>query len=213
MRSFSVLLTLILTITASSYAWPSTDYPTLEAREHGERNKTDSNDPEHALKKSCKRMRRLNALSQLSANQTKLDAWVAEGKLDIAGVEVIKEKAANATTELQTLQSNTTLVAECAVVNAERRSVRQCKKMKKLTKLVALAGNETALTAFEQKKGLNETGIERLKAKIAEASTKLQEMQSNNTLTDFCAQRQQQKDDGKSIFTRSSYKTKKSNSC
>ena len=204
MRSFSVLLTLIFTITASSYAWPSTNYPTLEARKQGDRNNTDSNDPGNALKRSCKKMRRLNALSQLSANQTKLDTWVAEGKLDTAGVDAIKEKAANAIAELQTLQSNTTLVAECAVVNAERRSVRQCKKIKKLTKLAALAGNETALAALEQKKGLNETAIERLKTKIAEASTKLQEMQSNNTLTDFCAQRQQQKDNGKSIFTQSS---------
>ncbi|KAJ4990848.1 hypothetical protein SVAN01_03637 [Stagonosporopsis vannaccii] len=196
MRSFSLLLALIFTLSASSNAWPSTSHPALEVRKHGEGNNTDSNDPEHVLKKSCKKMRRLNVLSQLSANQTKLDTWVAEGKLDTDEVNAIKAKAANATTELQILQSNTTLVAECAVVDAERKSVKQCRKMKKLTKLARLAGNETALAAFEQKKGLNETGVELLKTKIVEASTKLQEMRSNTTLVDFCAQRKQQKGDG-----------------
>lgn len=192
MRSFSVLLALLFAFVATSYAWPSAYFPTLEARKHGDGNSTKSNDPEHALKKSCKKLRKLNALSQIAANQTKLDAWVAEGKLDIAEVGVIKAKVANATAELQTMESNTTLINECAVMNAERKSINQCKQMKMLTKLAALAGNETAMTAFEQKKRLNETGIEKLKAKIAEAQTKLTDMQSNTTLTDFCTQRAQQ---------------------
>lgn len=150
----------------------------------------------------CKKLRKLNALSQMAANQTKLDVWVAEGKLDTAEVDAIKAKAANATAELQTMKFNTTLVSECAVVGAERKSVNQCKQMKTLTKLAALAGNEeTAMTAFEQKKGLNETSIKKLRAKVAEAQTKLINMQSNTTLRDFCTQRaqqQKQKGDGES---------------
>ena len=197
MRSISVLFAILFAFAATSYAWPSAEYPTLEVRKHGDGNSTKSNNPERALKKSCKKMRKLTALSQIAANQTKLDAWVAEGKLDTAEVDAIKAKAANATAELQTMQSNTTLAGECAVVDAEHKTVQQCKQMKKLTKLAALAGNDTAMAAFEQKKGLNETGIEKLKAKVAEAATKLQEMQSNTTLTDFCTQRQQQKGNGK----------------
>ncbi|KAF3053778.1 hypothetical protein E8E11_005015 [Didymella keratinophila] len=192
MRSFSVILALLFAFVATSYAWPSAEFPTLEARKHGDGNSTKSNNPENVLKKSCKKMRKLNALSQIAANQTKLDAWVAEGKLDTAEVDALKAKAANATAELQTMQSNTTLVSECAIVNAERKSVNQCKQMKMLTKLAALAGNETAMTAFEEKKKLNETGVAKLKTKIAEAQTKLKDMQSNTTLTDFCTQRAQQ---------------------
>ncbi|KAJ4339159.1 hypothetical protein N0V95_007844 [Ascochyta clinopodiicola] len=193
MRSFSFLLALLFACAATSYAWPSADFPTLEPRKRG--NDTESNNPERVLKKSCKKLRKLTVLSELANNQTKLDAWVTAGKLDTAEVDAIKAKAANATTELQSMQANTTLVGECAIVNAERKSVNQCKQMKKLAKLAALAGNDTAMAAFEQKKGLNETGIEKLKAKIAQASTKLQEMQSNTTLTSFCTQRQQQKGD------------------
>ncbi|KAF9700528.1 hypothetical protein EKO04_001899 [Ascochyta lentis] len=194
MRSFSFLLVLLFACAATSYAWPSVSFPTLEPRHHG--NDTNSNNPERVLKKTCKKIRKLNVLSELANNQTKLDAWVAEGRLNTAEVDAIKAKAANSTAELQTLQSNTTLVGECAVVNAERKSIRQCRQMKWLAKLAALAGNDTAAAAFEKKKGLNETGIEKLKKKIAEASVKLQEMQSNTTLTSFCTQRQQQKGDG-----------------
>lgn len=197
MHSFSILLTLLFAFAATSYAWPSIDFPTLEPRkQHG--NGTNSNNPERVLEKSCAKMRKLTVLSEIANNQTKLDEWVAKGKLDTAEVDTLKAKAANATTELQTMQSNTTLVGECAVVDAERKSVSECQQMKKLTKLAALAGNETAMAAFEQKKNLNETGIENLKVKITEAETKLKELQSNTTLTDFCAQRQQQKGDGES---------------
>mgnify|MGYP004507274719 CR=1 FL=1 len=97
-------------------------------------------------------MCRLNALPQIASKQTKLDAWVAEGKLDTAEVDPIKAKAANATAELQTMQSNTTLVSECTIVDAEHNSVKQCKQMKRLTKLAALAGDEAAMAAYEQKR-------------------------------------------------------------
>lgn len=146
-------------------------------------------------------MRRLYAVSQITANQTKLDGWVAEGKLNEAEVDALETKAAAATTELRALQSNTTLVSECAAVSAERKSIFQCMRLKQLTKLATLAGNATALAAFGQKKGLNETQIEALKAKIADAPTKLRALMSNTTLTTFCTQRRQNSGDGKFIIT------------
>lgn len=196
MRSISVLFAILFAFAATSYAWPSAEHQTLEVRKPSDGNNTKSDDPERALKKSCKKMRKLTVLSEIANNQTKLDAWVAEGKLDAPEVDAIKAKAVNATAELQAMQSNTTLVGECAIVDAERKSAQQCRQMKKLTKLAALAGNDTAMAAYEQKKGLNETDIEKLKTKVAEAATKLQELQSNTTLTDLCTQRQQQKGDG-----------------
>ena len=77
MRSFSFLLALILAFATASYALPSTDFPTLEARKEGKGNGTQSANPEKALKQMCKKMRNLNAVSMLAANQTKLDSWVA----------------------------------------------------------------------------------------------------------------------------------------
>ena len=197
MRSFSFLLALILAFATASYALPSTDFPTLEARKEGKGNGTQSSNPEKALKQTCKKMRNLNAVSMLAANQTKLDSWVAAGKLDQAGVDALKAKAATATTELKTMQSNTTLVTECAAVDAERKSVSQCMQMKQLTKLATLAGNATALAAFEQKKKMNDTQIEMFKTKIADAPAKLKEMMSNTTLTTFCTQRQADNKDKK----------------
>lgn len=200
MRSFSFILALLFALTATSYAQPGAGHADLEVRKdgNGNGNSTRAMGPDRALKQSCRKMRRLFALSQITANQTKLDAWVAEGKLNTAEVDALKSKAANATAELQTLQSNTTLVAECAVVNAERKSIAQCMRLKQLTKMASLAGNSTALAAFGQKRGLNETQIEKLKAKIADAPTKLQALMSNTTLTTFCTQRRQAKNDGES---------------
>lgn len=197
MRSFSFLLALILAFATASYALPSTDFPALEVRKEGKGNGTQSANPEKALKQTCKKMRNLNAVSMLAANQTKLDSWVAAGKLDQAGVDALKAKAATATTELKTMQSNTTLVTECAAVDAERKSVSQCMQMKQLTKLATLAGNATALAAFEQKKKMNDTQIEMFKTKIADAPAKLKEMMSNTTLTTFCTQRQADNKDEK----------------
>lgn len=197
MHSLCVLLALLFACTATSYAWPSAELPTLKPRKHYEDNNTSLDHSERVLKKLCKKMRRLTIVSEIAANQTKLDVWVTEGKLDANEVNAIKAKAANATTELQAIRSNTTLVGECAIVDAERKSAKQCKQMKQLAKLAALAGNDTAMTAFEEKKGLNETQIETLKAKVSEASVKLQAMQSNTTLANFCAQRQQQNSNSK----------------
>lgn len=197
MRSFSFLLALVLAFATASYAWPSADFPTLEARKGGKGNGTQSANPQKALQKECRKMRNLNALTQLAANQTKLDSWVSMGKLDQAGVDALKAKAANATTELKTLESNTTLVTECAAVNAERKSLGQCMEMKQLTKLATLAGNATALAAFESKKKMNETQMEKFKTKIADAPAKLKELMANTTLTTFCTQHQADNKDKK----------------
>ena len=53
--------------------------------------------------------------------------------------------------------------------------------------------NTTAMDVFVAKKELNTTEVDTLKKKIAGAETKLMEMTSNTTLTDFCTQRQQEK--------------------
>ncbi|KAF2449960.1 hypothetical protein P171DRAFT_428079, partial [Karstenula rhodostoma CBS 690.94] len=132
-------------------------------------------------------------LTELAANQTKLDNLVSKGKLNATEVQVIKDKAANATTTLKTLQANSTLVDECNVIAANRQVKAQCSAMKKLVRNAALASNATAMDAFVAKKKLNDTQVTKFKERISEAQTKLQELQSNTTLTDLCAQQKSQK--------------------
>ncbi|KAF2686200.1 hypothetical protein K458DRAFT_298990 [Lentithecium fluviatile CBS 122367] len=193
MRSFSFIVALLFAFVAVSHAFPN--FQLLESRK-GRGNGTskgNSTTQGNSVNRACKQMAKLTKLTELAANQTKLDAMVAKGKLNDTEVAEIKSKAADATTQLQTMQSNTTLVTECAVVDAHQKDVSQCKRMKKLTKLAAMANNQTAMDAFVAKKELNSTQVTKLQEKIANATTKLQEMSSNTTLTDLCTQIQEQK--------------------
>jgi hypothetical protein len=109
--------------------------------------------------------------------------------------------------ELKMLMANSTLVGECAVVNAHKKDVKTCKEMAKLTKLAALKGNTTAMDAWvarrekmmEKMGGMKGNGtmgadsekmMARLQEIIGNASTKLAELQGNSTLKDMCAQLQ-----------------------
>ncbi|PSN68305.1 hypothetical protein BS50DRAFT_633909 [Corynespora cassiicola Philippines] len=192
MRSPRVLIAVLFAFIATAYALP--EFPALEARKHDGDGNNGTSKNDNPLNKACHKMTKLTKLSDLANNQTKLDELMSKGRIDQARVDEIKAKAANVTAELQSMQSNTTLVEECAVVNAHRKDLRRCKKMKRLEKLASMANNDTALVAFTQKKDLNETLIAKLKEKISEATTKLQEMQSNTTLTDMCASQQKQEE-------------------
>jgi midasin (ATPase involved in ribosome maturation) len=199
MRSFNFLLTLLFALFATSYAWVDTSggftHGTLEARKGNKGNNTNGggNGDGNTANKACKTLAKLTKLTELAANQTKLDAQVAKGKLTTEEVTEIKAKAANATTELQTMQSNTTLVQECETVAAHKAVVKSCKQMNKLEELANIASNQTAMDALVAKKGLNDTQVSKLMEKAANATTKLTEMQANTTLTDLCAQEQSQK--------------------
>jgi hypothetical protein len=199
------LLGLIFAFVATAAAFPQ--FHLLEGRKDrngtsnggGHRNGTRGN----SVNKQCKQMSRMVRLTELAANQTKLDALVAKGKLNDTEVQAIKDKAANATTTLKTLQANATLVDECNVINANKAVKAQCFAMKRIEKMAALANNQTAMDAFAAKKKLNDTEITQFKEQVTKAETKLQEMQSNTTLTDLCAQQKQQKgqDDSGSAST------------
>jgi hypothetical protein len=205
MRSLTVLVAFLFAFVATSYA---SGIPVLEARK--DRNATRSHGGD-TTKMACKEMRKLTALTTLAGNQTKLDELVAKGKLDTAKVDALKKKAADATTKLQTLSSNTTLTSECAAIDAQGQMKSQCKQMKSLQKLAKLASNTTAMDAFAAKKNLNSTQVDGLKNKLQKADTKLKALEANTTLTDFCKQMKQGKEssgtDGEFVFTRSSDET------
>ncbi|KAF2024794.1 hypothetical protein EK21DRAFT_77920 [Setomelanomma holmii] len=187
MHSLKVLL---FAFAATSYAFPNIGFTSLEVRK--DRNGTHTKGAD-TIKQACKQMAKLTHLTELAANQTKLDELVAKGKLNSTEVDALKTKATDATTKLQTMASNTTLTTECAAIDAEQKTVSECKQMKQLQKLANLASNTTALDAMVSKKSLNSTEVDKLKEKISKAQTKLQTLSSNTTLTDFCAQRQQGK--------------------
>jgi hypothetical protein len=207
MRSFSFIVALLFALVSSTYAWP--ELHLLEARKGDKNNGTSTKGMKgngtrgNSINGQCKQMAKLTKLTELAANQTKLDAMVAKGKINATEVEAIKTKAAEATTKLATMTSNTTLVSECLVVDAHQKVVGQCKQIKKLTKLANLATNTTAKDAMIAKKTLNDTQVAKLDEKIANATTKLATMTSNTTLTDLCAAEQKNKgtaDTGMSTF-------------
>lgn len=186
MHSFKLLVSLLLAFVATAYASES---GILEARK--DRNGTHSGgDP---TKMACKQMQMLTSLTTLAANQTKLDELVAKGKLDTAKVDEIKKKAADATTKLQTLSSNTTLTSECAAIRAKGQMKKQCGQMKSLQKMANLANNATALDDFAAKKNLTSAQLDKFKQKVQGADTKLKALEANTTLTDFCKQMKQAK--------------------
>lgn len=193
MRSFSVVLTLLFAFAATSYAWPSA-FSGLEVRKaHGNGTAMNRGD---STKKECRQMQRLTQLEALANNQTKLDELVAKGKMNAEQVAALKTKAADEKSKLATLSANSTLTSQCAIINANDRTMQDCREMKRLEKFTKMANNQTALDAFATRQRLNSTQVDALKARVQKAETKLQQLSSNSTLTQLCAQRKQEKGTG-----------------
>lgn len=179
---------LLFAFIATAAAFP--ELHMIQVRKHG--NDTSNgggrkNGTGNSVNRQCKQLNKIVRLTELAANQTKLDNLVSKGKLNATEVQLIKDKAANATATLTTLRANTTLVNECNVFNANRKVKAQCSNMKKLAKTAALAGNATAMNAFVTAKKLNDSQVTKFKEQISKAQIKLKELQSNKTLTDICA--------------------------
>ena len=190
-----LLLTLLFAFITAAAAFPSLNSLDVRKEKNGtasaghHKNGTMSN----PVKKECKMMDKMMALTKLAGNQTKLDDLVKKGKLNDAEVQALKDKAANVTTTLKTLQANTTLIDECNAFNANWKVKMQCMEMKQLSKWAAISKNQTAVDALLAKKKLNGTQATMFKDKITKAQSKLQEMQGNSTLTDLCAKQKQEK--------------------
>ncbi|KAH9885688.1 hypothetical protein F4778DRAFT_499480 [Xylariomycetidae sp. FL2044] len=152
----------------------------------------DDNSTGTSIKSQCKSVAKMQNLVELAANQTKLDSKT-DGNTTLE--DEIKSKAAEATTQLSTLTSNTTLMDQCAVIQAHADSVESCSDMQKLEKQIATASNDTKL---QDKFEGNTTEIDAFQAKTAEWQSKLAALQGNSSLTTFCAA-QQSVDDCKSM--------------
>jgi hypothetical protein len=86
--------------------------------EHGKGNHTHS-----AVEAECDKIHHLTELADLAKNTTKLNELVSKHHLNATEVAKIKEKATNATIKLDKLESNATLVSECAHIKATETAV------------------------------------------------------------------------------------------
>jgi len=149
---------------------------------HHEKNGTHAN----SEKAMCKEMTKLTKLTDLVNNATKLQEMETKHNLTATQIDEIKAKAANATTKLTELKANATLTSQCAVIDAGEKTKSQCKEMSKLTKLMDLMNNATALSELESKKNLTAAEMTKLKDEAAKAGTKLNKLKSNSTLMTAC---------------------------
>jgi hypothetical protein len=76
-----------------------------------------------ALEVECDKIHHLTEIVDLAKNTTKLDELVSKHHLNATEVEKIKERAANATIKLNKLESNASLVSECAHIKAGEKVV------------------------------------------------------------------------------------------
>ncbi|KAK8085924.1 hypothetical protein PG994_000898 [Apiospora phragmitis] len=134
-----------------------------------------------SLGKQCFQMAKLEMITQLGANDTALAAKFNNNQTQI---DAFKKKVADADTKLKAMTANATLVGECAPINAVAREKGQCGHMKFAEKMIAMAGNDTALQAKFKN---NQTKIDAFKSKATAAQADLSAMQSNATLTSFCS--------------------------
>ncbi|KAL2063898.1 hypothetical protein VTL71DRAFT_4392 [Oculimacula yallundae] len=131
-------------------------------------------------KAQCNKIRKLERMIQTAANATLLQRVTHN---DTAKMEAFQAKAKTAATELPTLTSNTTLVANCAIRNAARQLQNGCFETAELQAFIAFAGNATAVA---QKSRNNTERAAKIQAKLPKATAELQTLMSNATLQAAC---------------------------
>ena len=136
-------------------------------------------------KSQCREMNRLNHLIELASNTTKLGEVTNNNATKIAE---IKAKASSATTKLQTLQSNATLVSFCTVFDAQAAEEDGCQETFMLQRFIKFAANTTAVAIATNN---NATKIANIQTKASKAAVKLQTLTSNSTLQAACPAVQQ----------------------
>lgn len=181
MRTYGWLIA-ASSLLATTYAWPQ--LPHFELQETGV---VDVTTTQQSLKGTCKRIEALTRLSNMAANQTRLNELLAEERLTQAQVDDIDNKKDAVNAELQALIANATVATECGSIHAHHQAVKDCKKLDKLEKLTNLANNKTAYDEHLAGELLNKKQTEQLKKNMETAEIKLQEMRGNTTLVVLCA--------------------------
>ncbi|KAE9369217.1 hypothetical protein N431DRAFT_469147 [Stipitochalara longipes BDJ] len=131
-------------------------------------------------KGECKEMAKLNKVVELASNTTKLAEITKNNATKIAEIQA---KASTASTKLTTLQSNSTLVSACAVIDAQEAEDDGCQETFTLQRFVKFAANSSAVATATKN---NATKIAKIQSEASKASTKLQTLTSNSTLQAAC---------------------------
>ncbi len=129
-----------------------------------------------ATENDCHELHRLQHHADIAANQTKLDHF-SHGNTSRA--DALKADVAAKAATLSALSSNATLTAFCAG-EADKAS---CRKLKSWQKEIS---ESTDTSAVASKFHNNQTAIDHYQERIANLTTRLQALQSNQTLTDAC---------------------------
>lgn len=124
----------------------------------------------------CEKTFLLQKFVTFAANTTAVAAITNNNQTQM---DALQAKASKAQTELQTLQSNTTLQAYCPSVQ----QADECKFMNGLQKFVDTANNQTKVDALT--KG-NATKAAEFQAAASQAADQLSAMTSNQTFVDAC---------------------------
>ncbi|TID18731.1 HET-domain-containing protein [Venturia nashicola] len=192
MQFKSVILALCLSTFAIAKGHDKNENAVASAAMNGKQgeisgSKTKNSTHGNSEEKQCSELSRLTKLVNLVNNATKLTELETKHNMTADKITKLKASAANATSRLTELQSNTTLTSQCAVVDAGQKLKGQCKEIKMLTNMMDVAGNTTALSEMATKKNWTDAQVTKFKARAANATTKLNKLKSNSTLVNACA--------------------------
>jgi hypothetical protein len=136
---------------------------------------------EKKLERDCFELLELEGFLKFASNATEVST---RAKNNGTRINEIAAAASKSATKLQELQSNSTLVALCLIVDAHEKEKFQCEEIKGLQKFLAFTDNSTALSETTKN---NATKIDELKSKSSKAADSLAKLLSNATLVSGCA--------------------------
>ncbi|EJT79353.1 hypothetical protein GGTG_04437 [Gaeumannomyces tritici R3-111a-1] len=129
----------------------------------------------------CRQMARLERLEKLAGDDNRLNQRFKNNGTRVAD---FKKKVNDNKNTLAELKKDTNLVNACAQKKVELKSTFDCYRMMGMQRLEKVVNNQTRLDRVTKN---DKTRAEALKKKVNDNKDKLNKLQSNSTLTQFCA--------------------------
>jgi hypothetical protein len=137
-------------------------------------------------RRQCAEVVKLEAILDLVNSAEELEQFGTRHNLTQIEIDDIKAKSVDEAERLRSLQSNTTLMQQCASLEASRQLRAECREMRRLVEIVSIADNQTALQEFQAKHDLSEEWITSLTEKASNASARLEQLRENSTFVAAC---------------------------
>ncbi|KLU89433.1 hypothetical protein MAPG_08404 [Magnaporthiopsis poae ATCC 64411] len=135
-------------------------------------------DPNNA---KCRQISRMERLERLAGDDAKLNQRFMNNGTKVAD---FKKKVNDNKAKLAELKKDTNLVNICAQKKAARQSTFQCYRMVGMQRFEKMVNNQTVLDRITKN---DKAKADELKKKVEANKDKLNKLQSNTTLTQFCA--------------------------